>query len=93
MGAYTDLFIWRAVQKEGCLYLCSLCFFLLLYFCTGINIFSLPDGLRHLLGDYNPTYISMCCVIYDLEGSNDAYLLDANLTSDDAKNFQEELFL
>jgi hypothetical protein len=45
------------------------------------------SGLRHILGDHNPTYISMCCVIYDLEGSNDAYLLDANLTSDDAKKF------
>ena len=45
-----------------------------------INFFSLPDGLRHLYGDHNPSSIFMCCVIYDLEGSNDAYPQDANLT-------------
>jgi hypothetical protein len=45
-----------------------------------INFFSLPDGLRHLFGDHNPSSILICCVIYDLEGSNDAYPQDANLT-------------
>ena len=45
-----------------------------------INFFSLPDALRHLIGDHNPSSIFMCCVIYDLEGSNDANPQDANLT-------------
>jgi hypothetical protein len=40
MGAYTDLFIWRAVQQEGCLYLCSLCFLLLLYFALDPHLFA-----------------------------------------------------
>ena len=44
------------------------------------HFFSLPDGLRHLFGDHNPSSILICCVIYDLEGSNDAYPQDANLT-------------
>jgi hypothetical protein len=29
---------------------------------------------------HNPSSIFMCCVIYDLEGSNDANPQDANLT-------------
>jgi hypothetical protein len=43
-------------------------------------------GLRHLLGDHNSSSIfiyvlcDICCVIYDLEGSNDANPQDANLT-------------
>jgi hypothetical protein len=45
-----------------------------------INFFSLPDGLRQLFGDHNPSSTFMCCVIYDLEGSNDAYPHGANLT-------------
>jgi hypothetical protein len=46
-----------------------------------INFFLLPDGLRHLFGDHNPSSLFfMCCVIYDLERSNDAYPQDANLT-------------
>jgi hypothetical protein len=45
-----------------------------------IKFFSLPDGLRQLFGDHNPSSIFMCCVIYDLEGSNDANPQDANLT-------------
>jgi hypothetical protein len=28
----------------------------------------LPDGLRHLFEDHNPSSIFMCYVIYDLEG-------------------------
>jgi hypothetical protein len=38
--------------------------------------------LAHIdvFGDHNPSSIFMCCVIYDLEGSNDAYPQDANLT-------------
>jgi hypothetical protein len=34
----------------------------------------------YLFGDHNPSSIFMCCVIYDLEGSNDANPQDANLT-------------
>jgi hypothetical protein len=51
----------------------SLCF---LFVSQGwINFFSLPDGLRHLFGDHNPSSILICCVIYDLEGNNDAFLI------------------
>jgi hypothetical protein len=45
-----------------------------------INFLSLPDGIRHLFGDHNPSSILICCVIYDLEGIYDAYPQDANLT-------------
>jgi hypothetical protein len=45
-----------------------------------INFFSLPDGLSHLFGDHDLSSILICCVIYDLEGSNDANPQDANLT-------------
>ena len=45
-----------------------------------IHFFSLPDGLCHLFEDHNPSSILICCVIYDLEGSNDTYPQDANLT-------------
>ena len=38
------------------------------------------NGLRHLFEDHNPSSILICCVIYDLEGSNDAYPQDANWT-------------
>jgi hypothetical protein len=57
-----------------------LCFFPPLSLKGWINFFSLPDGLRHLFGDHNPSSMLICCVIYDLEGSNDAYPQDANLT-------------
>jgi hypothetical protein len=30
--------------------------------------------------DHTPSSILICCVIYDLEGSNDTYPQDANLT-------------
>jgi hypothetical protein len=65
---------------EGC---CFASVFLCVFFSVSqgwINFFSLPDGLRHLFGDHNPSSILICCVIYDLEGSNDAYPQDANLT-------------
>jgi hypothetical protein len=66
---------------EGC---CFASVFLWFFFSVSqgwINFFSLPDGLRHLFGDHhNPSSILICWVIYDLEGSNDAYPQDANLT-------------
>jgi hypothetical protein len=62
---------------EGC---CFASVFLSFFGSNWINFFSLPDGLRHLFGDHNPSSIPICCVIYDLEGSNDAYPHDANLT-------------
>ncbi len=67
---------------EGCcfasVFLCVLSFFSV---SQGWNyFFSLPDGLRHLFGDHNPSSILICCVVYDLEGSNDAYPQDVNLT-------------
>ncbi len=36
--------------------------------------------IYHQVGDHNPSSILICCVIYDLEGSNDANPQDANLT-------------
>jgi hypothetical protein len=65
---------------EGCCFVSvSLCVFFSVS--QGwINFFLLPDGLRHLFGDHNPSSILIYCVIYDLEGSNDAYPQDANLT-------------
>jgi hypothetical protein len=65
---------------EGC---CFVSVFLCFFFPASqgwIHFFSLPDGLRHLFGDHNPSSILICCVIYDLEGNNDAYSQDANLT-------------
>jgi hypothetical protein len=63
---------------EGC---CFVSVFLCFSVSQGwINFFSLPDGLCHLFGDHNPSSILTCCVIYDLEGSNDANPQDANLT-------------
>jgi hypothetical protein len=74
--SFGGLFTWRAVV--------SLLYFSVFFFFSvsqgWINFFSLPDGLRHLFGDHNPSYLLICCVIYDLEGSNDAYTQDANLT-------------
>ena len=67
---------------EGCcfasVFLCVLSFFSVSP--GSINFSSLPDGLHHLFGDHNPSSILICCVIYDLEGSNDANPQDANLT-------------
>jgi hypothetical protein len=73
--SFGGLFTWRAVV--------SLLYFSVFFSSVSqgwINFFSLPDGLRHLFGDHNPSSILICCVIYDLEGSNDAYPQDANLT-------------
>ena len=65
------LSIWRAVVS-------TLCFFFRL---SGVDhFFSLPDGLSHSFGDHYPSSILICCVVYDLEGSNDAYPQDVNLT-------------
>ncbi len=65
--------LWRAVFL-------SVLFFLLTQSQGWINFISLSDGLRHLFGDYNPSSLFMYCVIYDLEGSNDANPQDAKLT-------------
>ena len=65
---------------EGC---CFASVFLCVFFSVSqgwIHFFSLQDGLCHLFGDHNPSSILECSVIYDLEGSNDAYPQDANLT-------------
>jgi hypothetical protein len=61
---------------------CFASVFLCVFLCLSglINFFSLPDGLRHLFGDHNPSSILICCVMYDLEGNNDAYPHEANLT-------------
>jgi hypothetical protein len=72
--SFRGLSTWRAVV--------SLLYFSVFFSVSQgwINFFSLPDGLRHLFGDHNPSSILICCVIYDLEGSNNAYPQDANLT-------------
>ncbi len=79
MGAYRD-FPSEVFPSEGLLFrFClSLCFFSVSQ--GWIHFFSLPDGLCHLFGDHNPSSKHICCVIYDLEVSNDAYPKDANLT-------------
>jgi hypothetical protein len=57
---------------EGCLSGgLSFCLFSFFYCLQGwISFISLPDGLRHLFGDHNPSPLVaplfMCCVIYDL---------------------------
>jgi hypothetical protein len=72
----------RTSSLEGCLsgglFLSVLFYFSCLQ--GWINFFSLPDGLRHLFVDHNPSSLFMCYVIYDLEGSNDANPQDANFT-------------
>jgi hypothetical protein len=72
--SFGGLSTWRAVV--------SLLYFSVLFAVSQgwINFFSIPDGLRHLFGDHNPSSIHICCVIFDLEGSNDAYPQNANLT-------------
>ncbi len=58
-----------------CLSMCSLCFIFCL---SGVDLLLFAtDGLRNLFGDHNPSSILICCVIYDLEDSNDAYPQDA----------------
>ena len=72
--SFGELSIWRAVVSL----LSSSVFFSVSQ--GWIHFFSLPDGLCHLFGDHNQFSILICCVIYDLEGSNDTYPQDANLT-------------
>jgi hypothetical protein len=79
LGAYRD-FPSEGSSRGGLLFR----FYISLFFFPSvsqgwINFYSLPDGLRHLFGDHNPSSILICCVIYDLEGSNDAYPQDANV--------------
>jgi hypothetical protein len=76
----TGIFLRRALHVEGC---CFASVFLCVFFSVSqgwINFFLPPDGLRHLFGDHNPSSIRISCVIYDLEGINDANPQDANLT-------------
>ena len=77
VGSVHGLPLWWAVDLEGCLSVCSFFFSCLPGW---INFISLSDGLGHLFGDHNPSSLFMCCVIYDLEVSNDANPQDANLT-------------
>ncbi len=78
-GAGVDVAFANTTERGGLLF--RFCLSLLFSVSQGwITFFSLPDGLRHLFGDHNPSSILICCVIYDLEGSNDAYPQDANLT-------------
>ncbi len=73
--SFGGLSIWRSVVS-----LLSFSVFFVLVSQGWIHFFSLPDGLCHLFGDYNPSSILICCVIYDLEGVNDTHPQDANLT-------------
>jgi hypothetical protein len=75
----TGIFPSEGSQRGGLL------FHFCLYICFSvsqdwINFFSLPDGLCHLLGDHIPSSILMYCVMYHLEGTNDVYPQDVNLT-------------